>query len=260
MPSMGRTPALRRVRAATPLRLMTAIGIGMAAAAPGMAADKPAPAQRNSIKITGGDNVGAGEFTAVVALRQKINQQAFCTGTVVADFWVMTARHCLTNITANRLYISTGYDGSHGQSFQEQRRVLNDDHDVALIETTTQITSPTVTAASLSSARVSAGTTVTAVGWGLMYNNAPVPASKLQKVDLQIKSPCPTFPDMICASDPNGGHRGVAPYDSGGPIFAGDHARQIQVGSVVGAARDDIKTFYFVPSDDIRDWVQQTIR
>lgn len=86
-----RTPAIRRLGAS--------LLISLGACAPG---DGRATVELSS-DITSGTMDEAD--SAVVALLSS--GQAYCTGTVVGDRWVLTAAHCLRSMTPSEVYLGT---------------------------------------------------------------------------------------------------------------------------------------------------------
>ena len=60
--------------------------------------------------------------SAVVALLSS--GQAYCTGTVVADRWVLTAAHCLQSMSPSEIYVGTRPSDS-GQRLQVARTIIH---------------------------------------------------------------------------------------------------------------------------------------
>jgi secreted trypsin-like serine protease len=220
--------------------------------------------------IVGGQPVGSGEYTATVALRDKDDHFAFCTGTVVSDYWVLTARHCITPPDRPRrdlatFSISLGRLEREGVSAIVVGVVLHRRYDVALLRSATKLTSATVSAAPVSDQTL-AENSVTIVGWGFTKIPDRAPATQLMKLDLAV-APCPAgmTPEFFCTSSK--GMKGLVPPnarpgDSGGPAFIGPPGSPTLVGVTAGAPKGP--THYSqtasTRSGKFYDWLQRHIR
>jgi secreted trypsin-like serine protease len=241
---------------------MLAAGLALAAVGPAAFAQTP--------MIVGGQPVGPGEYTATVALRNKSSHFAFCTGAVVADYWVLTAKHCIAPPGAPRrdlatFSISLGRLEREGVSAIVVGAVVHRHYDVALLRSDTKLTSSTVSAARVSDQPLTEDS-VTLVGWGFTKIPNGAPATQSMKLDLKV-APCPTetSSNFFCTSSK--GMKGLVPPntrpgDSGGPAFIGPPGSPTLVGVIAGAPTGP--THYsqtvITKSAKFYSWLQRNIR
>lgn len=215
--------------------------------------------------IVGGNYVQVRQYTATVALRYNLDRSVLCTGTVIADYWVLTADHCLWRpdgsgnrvaIPLDSFFISPGrMTGKEPDAMVVQRiDYPGNAIDVALIKSNTKLTSATVSAAPVASQTPTSGS-VTMVGWGLTGWASGSPAKRLMKLALQIAA-CPpgistySFCTKALAEGVNKG-------DSGGPVFTGTPQAPTLVG-VINMNRHPYSVF--AKSEAFYQWVRNNAK
>ncbi|CAF4078239.1 unnamed protein product [Rotaria sp. Silwood2] len=198
-------------------------------------------------KIVGGEAAGSNTWGWTVSL---IIRNSLCGGSIIAPSWILTAAHCVTGASARQI---TVYAGSNvkltGSQILSVSAIINHPgysssgyvNDIALLQLSTPLnmTDPSVSAIclpSISSTTLSTGewpspgTTVVAVGWGVLSENG-FSSSTLQQVTLQTVdhnlSMCSGVTNnwtvQLCASSPG---KDTCQGDSGGPLMAFTSSQQ----------------------------------
>ncbi|EEF25744.1 serine-type enodpeptidase, putative [Ricinus communis] len=258
----------------TPARLasLRAIGISLFAAAflsAALLCTPHAVAQDNqatkaNLGIIGGKTVSAGEYTFVVALRDKRDDRIFCTGQIVGDFWVLTAKHCIDGKIrpANAPFVvRTGRNMKEGKSIAVAAKNIfpNPALDVALLKLTTKITSASVSKIPI---RVEEPPPLqsefVAVGWGLMRATDIQGATVLQKLDSLEVTTC-QIKYHICGKFPESGAR-TANGDSGGPAVYEQSGSLESFGVLSGINRKTPDRVDYVSSDAFYLWAIDTMQ
>lgn len=219
--------------------------------------------------IVGGDPAGLlNEYPFMVSLRTQ-NNFHFCGGTLLNDRTVLTAAHCIDSdgpdginpasepedifVAVGRyLRLSAAPQNvavvdivSHPDFVGDTGFPFNYDSDVALLELAQpQPSVPKVTLINNESLIV-AGTTSTAVGWGILRERGLFSPIRLQEVDVPVvdNAECRALYDqagfrftaesitanMVCAGFPQGG-QDACQGDSGGPLLASQGGQLQQIG------------------------------
>ncbi|XP_044261156.1 transmembrane protease serine 9-like [Tribolium madens] len=68
-------------------------------------------APHHNVRIYGGDNATLGQFPFIVALNDNLNQ--FCDGSIVNKNWVVTAAHCIFDVSNNSTTVLAGTNKLH---------------------------------------------------------------------------------------------------------------------------------------------------
>jgi uncharacterized protein (TIGR03382 family) len=205
------------------------------------------------IKIFGGTPATSGEYPNVVGVVFTGNDfEAFCTGTLITDQWVMTAGHCVlpsednvgsqqdvTNglrIFVNALDINPPPAGNGGltpdMSMPDPDFNINalGSHDMGLIHLPTPVTGITPAKLDLDPDDAGSGLAVTQVGYGETETGV---VGTLYTVGQTLVA-CAAIgfdgadPDLLCYNQSNG--KGKCEGDSGGPSFATINGETLEVG------------------------------
>ena len=199
------------------------------------------PADKRAVtpKIVGG--VVAAPSThpfqiGIVAKRIRNNFQAqFCGGTLVADRYVVTAAHCIEDVTDAygqiQVLVGTQRLNRSGRRIGVAEVLMHPlygsnqisplDYDVAVLRLTTPVTGIPFASLAASEPTV-AGTILRSSGWGRLVYRGPKPSS-LMEVDLPfvptVDGSCineeDITPRMICAGETG---KDTCGGDSGGPL------------------------------------------
>jgi len=247
-----------------------------------------------SSRIVGGDQVSdQSDYPWMVSLKYQSNKQHFCAGTLISKQWVLTAAHCVVDLTANKIIATVGeYNLSSNPSSPSttinkiimhpgfDEKTFN--NDIALLKLSETLTQETVsrlssieTAQSISVDNIIA----TAIGWGSTAayasssDDQDIPVSYpsiLRQVTLPLlssqscKDVMPNTTDnMICAGDVINGGSDSCQGDSGGPLLveSATAAIQQQIGIVSfgqGCAQPQTAGVYTKVSH-YQDWIEASI-
>ncbi|WP_103349865.1 trypsin-like serine protease [Amycolatopsis sp. CA-128772] len=180
----------------------------------------------------------------------------YCTSTLIASRWVLTAKHCLFDNDGNKMQDIDLYVGSNqangGRHVKAASTYFYVGGDLALLElNATGGSTYSRLANSRSDARV--GNTVTVYGWGstVPYDEGQHQSPGLKKANVRISS--------VNSNDTYGGPSIQANYldggpaggDSGGPMIANG----IQVGVSSTSDRSNVCDYASVSAG--RDWIRQ---
>ena len=203
-------------------------------------------------EIVGGTVASAGEYPFQVALvfRAEPNNHfaQFCGGSVISEYVVLTAAHCLEGLRARDVAVLEGtHDLESGGVRRNAKRIRQhpryDDNrllnDIAVVETAVPMTSPPIrVAVPGEEALWAGGGTATATGWGATNAAGTVFPTRLREVDVTLRNDAhcrsnlgPDFVGsiMLCAGEIAGG-KDTCSGDSGGPIMVDDDGEWVQVG------------------------------
>jgi len=136
-------------------------------ATPNLSAETRVP----TAKIIGGTVATSSQFKNVGALQDR--GFTYCTGTLIAPNWVLTAGHCVDDIRPSRLSrnkFAVGGKTYAWSSIKIHPTYNFPDGDVALIKLSTSVTG--ITPASLRTVAPRVGETMTIVGFGLTGTGA----------------------------------------------------------------------------------------
>lgn len=239
------------------LPLLWVLVLGVSIALPGHAQAGPAGQSEGQAKILGGRKAGIGDWPWAVALvhggMENAYRGQFCGGSLIAERWVLTAAHCLTDKAGNLKYGPgdvhvingrTDLNAGDGDRIAVGGYVVHplynpdtDDNDVALLHLERIPNSETIwRSITLIQGGDPAGLTgggqpSWVVGWGALGPSGPYPSHLYQaqiplvdQAELIAAYPPPYFnitPNMIGAG-PGDGSVDTCQGDSGGPLMVRD--------------------------------------
>ncbi|XP_055381918.1 transmembrane protease serine 9 [Condylostylus longicornis] len=210
-------------------------------------------------RIVGGQNASPNEWPWIVVMFN--NGRQFCGGSIIDNIHILTAAHCVSQMSAYDVARITVHLGDHDirNSYEVQhvvRRIkrvvrhkgfdfshLHNDVAVLTMDQPVQFSSTIrpICLPSASSAKSYRGIIATVAGWGSLRENGPQP-SVLQKVTIPIWSnadcsrkygsaaPAGIANSMICAGQAT---KDSCSGDSGGPMMVDEGGgRWVQVGIV----------------------------
>jgi secreted trypsin-like serine protease len=220
----------------------------------------PAMAEDFTTKIIGGTEASSGEYPFLAALLDSTRGsteygQQFCGGTLINEYWVVTAAHCFGGMTlpADTSNISVMLGTNNLAKAKETISVaeiivhenfesLTYNNDIALLRLSTPATNTPVASVSTTTAPLYATNTVAQVaGWGntaypdilyptaLMKASVPVVSNDTCNQSVSYNNSITT--NMICAGYAAGGTDSCQ-GDSGGPLFVEDNGKFGLIGVV----------------------------
>ncbi|XP_037037673.1 chymotrypsin-1-like [Bradysia coprophila] len=195
-------------------------------------------------KIVGGKNAELGQFPHQVSLRR--NNKHFCGGSIISPLKVLTAAHCIINlsISLTTAVVGTNTLNSGGTahpilnvSYHESYDPRTEVNDVGVVNLALPILyNQYVQPINLATSSPSPGETVTLSGWGTTSFPGDFPNDlqyiNLQTLDLEtcaqsLQGASPITTAHVCTNPPEG--EGACFGDSGGPLIT---AEGVQAGIV----------------------------
>lgn len=226
--------------------------------------------------IVGGENAQQGEFPYIVSLQSSSH---FCGGSLIADNWVLTAAHCVSNTKMN---IVTGLydqkDKAGTETFKAAQIIKHPsysssklDYDYALIKLDGKSSSKPIAINTVEIEIKEEAIPVVVAGWGVTRESSYSLPNILQKVTVPLVSQeiCnksyagKISNNMICAGLPQGG-KDSCQGDSGGPLVAFDNTlNEYVLAGVVswgeGCARANRYGVYS-KVNAVTEWIAQTMQ
>ncbi|HEY7965726.1 MAG TPA: serine protease [Solirubrobacteraceae bacterium] len=241
--------------------------------------------------IVGGAAAAAGQLPWLAYIHRAEGGGAYewCTGTVVAANLVLTAAHCVEDVSSGTLdpaadfTVVTGSpdwsDAAHDEvsavtqvipdktSIETSNNGINVVGDAALLQLTTSTTAPSVTLYDGSDAALSApGTPATIAGWGITSPTAGAGPETLQQGPSVIQEQGWCYDEQqtqfqataqMCAIDAPSYATSACDGDSGGPLLVEASGAWTEVGITSSSATCDTqRPDIFTRVDYVRAWVE----
>jgi len=240
-------------------------------------------------RIIGGTNANPDDYPwAVALLRPTVSNgfnAQFCGGTLIASRWVLTAAHCVEDLSsASEIEVAIGINNLNNISITDRKTVNNifvypaydtnsQDNDIALLELATPSTNTVLAIADNTlTDNINIGELMTIIGWGTTNANPQTPSFP----DLLQETQIPLFDfdicniiynnlltsNMICAGFAAGG-KDSCMGDSGGPMlyFNTDDDTYYQTGitSFGNGCAEANKPGVYTHVANHRNWITDTI-
>ena len=241
--------------------------------------------------IVGGSAAPAGQLPWLAYIHDAQGGGAYewCTGTVVSPNLVLTAAHCVEDVSSGTLYPATNFtvvtgsvdwsDTAHAQvsavaqvipdktTVEASPNGINVVGDAALLQLETSTTAPAVTLYDGSNAALIApGTLATIAGWGLESASATAAPEALQEGQTVIQDPDWCYDEQqtqfqttaqLCAVDDPSNSTSACNGDSGGPLLVDASGSWTQVGITSASdACDPQRPDIFTRLDTVRPWIE----
>nr|QRN45226.1 silk gland serine protease [Tineola bisselliella] len=228
-------------------------------------------------RIVNGTETGINEFPMMAALAARRGGLVACGAVIIDKRYLMSAAHCFSGSAKYVVIVGehdTEADGTSatrtynidGVMVHPQYNSGNNDYDVALIRTTTDMqfserVGPVCLPFKFRGSSF-ADTYVTALGWGTSFFGGPT-SNTLQKVRLRVisdstcqaKGVSDVTPRQLCTFEP---HKDTCQFDSGGPLLYTDanNGLEYNIGIVsLGDFCATSKPAVNTRVTDIMDWI-----
>lgn len=230
-----------------------------------------------NVRIIGGSESLPGAWPSVVQIEKLATSGSgsgsaepaasfVCGGSLIAERWVLTAAHCVTdevfgnldgNVGDYRVRVNSNGVLGAGDAVtlsniivHPRYSITTTDSDLALLELTYAVEGASLMELYQGVAPVGTPNT-RAVGWGITENGTSDPAPALREVDLTVvdNSVCSSVmsaygvvtENMLCAGGPVAGGKDTCSGDSGGPLLEQQDGGYRQIG-ITSWGGDDCAT------------------
>ncbi|MGY1452612.1 S1 family peptidase [Streptomyces sp. SS8] len=232
------------------------------APAPGVSAAKAGVVGKGGPEgIIGGEN--ADSSRGMAALHRNGNFQ--CSGSIVDNRWVLTARHCLYDRSGTRIPDSqltvrvkslNRTSGGGVVAISDSKVRIN--HDIAMLKLNRSANAEPVR---LATANPVVGATTYVFGWGRTCATC-APSTVLKRATMRVESIDSTDVRGGRAIRTSGLNGRTCNGDSGGPLFKLVDGKRYQVGVVSGGTQycPDDSNFVFASTPTSLTWIQNVMR
>ncbi|KAG9264941.1 chymotrypsin-like protease CTRL-1 [Astyanax mexicanus] len=257
----------------TMLWIISCLALVASALGCGVPAIKPQISGYN--KIVNGENAVSGSWPWQVSLQDTTGFH-FCGGSLINQYWVLTAAHCRVTAGRHRVILGEHDRGSSAEPLQIiniARAITNPtynsqnfNNDITLLKLSTpaQMTNR-VSPVCLASSSPAAGTRCVTTGWGKTGTTSTPRILQQTALPILSQAQCRQYwgqnritDAMICA-----GASGVSSCqgDSGGPLVCQSGSVWTQVGIVSwGTSNCNVRTpAVYARVAQLRSWIDQTI-
>ena len=240
--------------------------------------DNSVQSHDSNARIVGGSEA-TGSYPWMVSIQAGGH---FCGGTLIGEYWALTAAHCLEDKEAKNLMLYIGGIRLNSLADIEQRQVdwfvihpdYNSDSfysDLALIKLKTPSNQTPISIISqASNDRLLPQEQMRVLGWGVTVEPAGEASNELLQVDVSFQSDSEcndTYPSMgsgdywqrsLCAGEVSGG-KDACQGDSGGPLLVKADGRWALTGVVSWGSGCGLEGFYGVYSEVafFKGWIEQ---
>ncbi|MEV0806040.1 trypsin-like serine protease [Micromonospora sp. NPDC050200] len=183
-----------------------------------------------------------------------------CTGSIVSNYWVLTARHCLYDLNGNRIAdsrlsvrVKSIYWNTGGGVVHVATSRVRTSHDIAMLKLDRSANAESVR---LPTATTKVGATTYAFGWGVTCYRYCDPSPRLVRATQYVVSIDSTDAYGGRAIRTTGINGNVCNGDSGGPLFKLVDGLRYQVGVLSNGDRycqGNGDNWATVPES--RDWI-----
>lgn len=184
-----------------------------------------------SPRVVNGTDANIAEFPFMVSVQIILNETASvhsCGGTILSDYWILTAAHCLYETEPKQLLVEYGAtkiaDGPNGPKIayvestvtHKSFELIGLTNDIGVMKLKTALLTNLfdyIVKLPIKGEYFSTGTSAVLPGWGRIMTYEPI-STTLQKVDLQVYTwrDCAKYytfgniyPTNICGGIPSGG-------------------------------------------------------
>ncbi|MEV4478329.1 S1 family peptidase [Micromonospora coxensis] len=181
-----------------------------------------------------------------------------CSGSIVSNYWVLTAKHCLYDSSGNRIAdsrlsvrVKSIYWNSGGGVVYISTSRVRASHDIAMLKLDRSANAEPVR---LPTATTKVGATTYAFGWGRTCVSC-APSTQLRRATQYVQSIDDTDLYGGRAIRTTGLNGDVCFGDSGGPLFKLVDGLRYQVGVLSAGASTCNASAYWATVPESRDWI-----
>ncbi|GJQ80491.1 hypothetical protein Trydic_g12385 [Trypoxylus dichotomus] len=225
-----------------------------------------------SFRIAGGDIAENGAYPFMVSLR-KLPGIHLCGGSILNNFWILTAAHCMAGETTSKIIAVVGTNAlnSGGTAVRVQRIVLHPRFTFAGLKPNDIAMIRLVSALSYSSAVAPVTldmeytiTNVTVIGWGSKRKKGPM-SNRLRQLFTQTMTiaRCKRYwlnvtANQICTKAKRG--KSACDGDSGGPLIDTSTKMQLGIASFSWTSACGVTPDVHTRISEYTVWIESTVK